>query len=297
MIKDLIILDGGMGRELQERGLIAVRSIWSAAALIDHPKVVRDVHEAFIAAGAEVITTNSYGVVPSLLAVEQMEDRLPELLAAACRLAQEAREAGGKDVRIAGSLPPLETSYRPDLIGDEETLLRQYLEIAKHLKANGVDLLLGETLTTSREARAAARAADCVGLPAWISWSLEDDANGLLRSGERLKEAVAALAGLAVDALLFNCCSVEAVSAAIPRLRELTGLPIGAYANNFIPLPKNYEMGDGASEGGGHPLRKDLPISGYIGHAKRWRADGASIIGGCCGIGPPYIRALALELT
>ncbi len=296
MVDDLIVLDGGMGRELQERGLIAVRSIWSAAALIDHPAVVRDVHAAFIAAGAQVITTNNYGVVPRLLAVEGMEDQLPDLLSASTSLAREAREESGLPVRIAGSLPPLDTSYRADLVVTEQELFEQYLEIARRL-ASGVDLLLGETLSTAREGRAAARAATAVGLPVWISWTLDDSASGCLRSGEGLKEAVEILADLEVEALLFNCCSVEAIDVALPQLRTLTAKRIGAYANNFVPLPKDYLMGEGQSEGGGHPLRQDLPIDSYVEYAKRWRASGASIIGGCCGIGPDYITALAKGLA
>ncbi|MEJ2016486.1 MAG: homocysteine S-methyltransferase family protein, partial [Limibacillus sp.] len=135
----LTLLDGGMGRELQRRGLAAVTGTWSAEALLERPSVVRAIHEDFIAAGAEVVTTSNYAVVPFMLAREGLEDRLEEMLAAAVRLAREARTRAGKaGVRIAGSLPPLAQSYRPELVGPPEEIEPLYRRIAGVL-APGVD--------------------------------------------------------------------------------------------------------------------------------------------------------------
>ncbi len=131
-------LDGGMGRELQRRGLIEPATIWSGAALIDHPRTVRDIHVAFIAAGADVITTSNYGIVPSLLAMEGMADRLDELTDTAVAL---AREKAGVPVRIAGSLPPLDTSYRPDKVSAPDEIAKVYGHIAGRL-ARSVDPLI-----------------------------------------------------------------------------------------------------------------------------------------------------------
>jgi methionine synthase I (cobalamin-dependent) len=81
------------------------------------PDTVRQVHRDYIEAGAEVITVNTYGVIKAELAKEGVEDRFRELNVLAAKLAQQARDETGKPVLIAGSLPPLRGSYRPDLVG------------------------------------------------------------------------------------------------------------------------------------------------------------------------------------
>ncbi len=288
--KDFILLDGGMGSELRKHGLTRRKSIWSGFALIEAPDTVVDVHRAYIDAGADVIITNNYGIVPSLLALEEMDGRLTELCRLSAELACRARDQSGRAVRVAGALPPLGTSYRPDRVQADAELIESYTAIAAAL-APGVDLLLTETLSTAREAYAAATAAAATGRPVWVSWTLDKAANGCLRSGESIADAVAALDGLPVQAFLFNCCSVEAISAGLPRLRALTDRPIGGYANSFGRLPRDYVMGE--SEIG---LRDDLHSEGYLDHAANWRDLGASIIGGCCGIGPEHIRLLDKSL-
>lgn len=293
--RDFTLLDGGLGRELQRRGLIEPKTVWSATALLEHPAAVREIHREFIAAGAEVITTNTYGVVPNLLAQEDMGEKLEELLDIALRLAGEARKGSGRAVRIAGSLPPLDISYRPELIGPEPEIEAAYRRLAQRL-APGVDLLLCETMSSAVEARAAAKGALSTGKPVWVAWTLAEEADGCLRSGENVAEAFTALESLPVAAFLFNCCAPEAISRALPDLRRLTGKPIGAYANAFRPLPKDYVMGEAASEDGGHPLRDDMDVPRYLEAAKSWRQAGAEIIGGCCGIGPEYIAALSQAL-
>ena len=153
-----ILLDGGMGRELRFRGVDVMTSIWSAKALIVAPRVVREVHVDFITAGADIITINSYGIVKSNLAWAGIEDRFKELNLLACALAKEARDASARSVLIAGSLPPLAGSYRPDRVGKFEEIVPLYLAQAE-LLAPHVDLLLCETMSSANEARAAAAAA------------------------------------------------------------------------------------------------------------------------------------------
>ncbi len=296
-----LVMDGGMGRELQHRGLADVGGTWSAGALLTHPEVVRDAHLAFIEAGAEIIITNTYAVTPLMLGRVGMEDRLGELLDIAVRVAREARDMAsrdgtGREVRIAGGLPPLGQSYRPDLVGPEEEIVPLYREIAGRM-APGVDCFVCETMSSAAEARAAAGAAAGFGKPVWVAWTIEDTANGLLRSDETVSEAVAALGDVPVEAFLFNCCSPESVSRALPELRAATAKPVGAYANALLAFPKGYVMGTGSGEGGAQPERADVTPAAYAGFARDWRAMGADIIGGCCGIGPAHIRELARALA
>jgi S-methylmethionine-dependent homocysteine/selenocysteine methylase len=292
-----VLLDGGMGRELQRRGLAPVTGTWSAEALIDHPSVVRDIHRDFIAAGAEVITTSNYAVVPFMLARGNLEHRMEEMLAASARLAGEARAAAGRpQVRIAGSLPPLAQSYRPDLVGPPETIEPLYRRIAAAL-APGVDLFLCETMSSAAEARSAVRAAMEFGKPVWVAWTLSDEATGRLRSGERPGEAVAALDGLPVETFLFNCCTPEAVSVALPALRAATAQTVGAYANALAGFKSDYVMGQQGGEGGETPARQDLGPAAYARFAQAWRDMGAEVLGGCCGIGPDHIAELRRSLA
>lgn len=293
----LTLLDGGMGRELQRRGLAPVTGTWSAEALIAQPAVVRDIHRDFILAGAEVITTSNYAVVPFMLARAGLEDRMEEMLAAALRLAGEARERVGRPgVRIAGSLPPLAQSYRPELVGPPEEIEPIYRRIAAAL-APGVDLFLCETMSSAAEARSAAKVAAEFGKPVWVAWTLDDEVTGRLRSGESPGTAVADLEELPVEAFLFNCCVPEAVSAALPELRAATARPVGAFANALTGFKSDYVMGGKSGEGGETPARIDLAPAAYASFAEDWRTLGADIIGGCCGIGPDHIAELRTRLV
>lgn len=110
-----IILDGGMGRELQRAGAPFRQPEWSALALSEAPQAVEAVHAAYIASGANVITSNSYAVVPFHIGEERFAAEGQALAALAGELARRAVEASGKAVQVAGSLPPLFGSYRPDL--------------------------------------------------------------------------------------------------------------------------------------------------------------------------------------
>ncbi len=286
-----VLLDGGMGRELRRRGVPISDTIWSANALLVAPEVVRQVHDDFIAAGADVITTNTYGVIRSDLAKEGVEDRFAELNITACKIAQAARAAAGRRVLIAGSLPPLRGSYRPDLVCPFDEIEPLYREQAEVLMPH-VDILLCETMSSAAEALAAATAACATGRPVWVSWTLHEDGSGRLRSGETVPEAAKAIAHLPVSALLVNCCPPESVTAAMPALAGLGRAPAGGSANTFVPVPEDWRL-DGGKEGDGLiQLRTDLGPEVYARHAQAWLDAGARIIGGCCGTGPDHIARL-----
>ena len=193
-----------MGSELRVRGVEVpdhITSIWSAQALVDAPEKVEEVHRAYIDAGAEVSTLNNYAVTTPLLARARMDDRLAELTKKAIEIAHRARDSAAREVRIAGSLPPLATSYRADEVGPDDEILAQYREMTD-LLAPHVDLLLCETLSCAREARAAASAATESGQTVWLSWTLQGRHPDHLPSGEHLGEAFDAIADLEIDAFL-----------------------------------------------------------------------------------------------
>ena len=286
-----ILLDGGMGRELRFRGVDVMTSIWSAKALIDAPQVVREVHSDFISAGSDIITINSYGIVKSNLAWAGIENRFKELNLLACKLAQEARDVSGREVLIAGSLPPLAGSFRPDLVGRFEEMEPLYREQAE-LLAPHVDLLICETMSSIDEGRAAAAAATRTGKPIWVCWTLHEDRSGRLRSGEAIDEAVKALSGLPVSGALANCCAPESITRAMSPLVQTGMKYVGGYANTFQPIPEDWNLTGDKKADGFLGLRPDLDPESYAAHADDWLKAGATVIGGCCGTRPAHIAKL-----
>lgn len=146
------ILDGGMSRELQRLGAELKQPEWSALALINSPDIVRQVHQEFIEAGADVVTTNSYALVPFHIGEERFQKDGASLIALSGRLAREAADASGRDVLVAGSLPPIFGSYEPQNF--DATRVQDYLKVLVDNLAPSVDVWLGETLSLIAEGEA-----------------------------------------------------------------------------------------------------------------------------------------------
>ncbi|WP_459747883.1 homocysteine S-methyltransferase family protein [Pseudomonas sp. 3A(2025)] len=292
-----VILDGGMGRELQRRGAPFRQPEWSALALTEAPEAVIAVHAAYIDSGAQVITSNSYAVVPFHIGDERFAREGEALAATAGQLARQAADANGANVLVAGSLPPLFGSYRPDLFDAEQA--NQILQPLVRGLSEHVDLWLAETQSSIVEARTIRAGLPADGKPFWLSFTLQDedvDETPRLRSGEPVADAARAAAELGVATLLFNCSQPEVIGAAIDAARAVfaelgVDIGVGAYANAFPPQPKDATANDGLDE-----LREDLDPEGYQQWAANWVKRGATHIGGCCGIGPEHIAVLATRL-
>ena len=295
MTTPLLILDGGTGRELARSGAPFRQPEWSALALIEGPQFVSAVHRAYVEAGADVITTNSYAVVPFHIGEERFAEQGAVLAALAGRLAREVADAAARKVHVAGSLPPVCGSYRPDLVDLDRA--RPVLEVLVTALAPSIDHWLAETLSSLVEARLAATLTAPTGKPLWLSFTLEDEkptAVPTLRSGESVTEAAALAQDVGAAALLFNCSQPEVMEAAVGAAQAALGphspIRIGVYANAFPPMAADAEANNGLT-----PIREDLTPEGYGRFASAWHAAGASILGGCCGIGPEHIAALRRE--
>lgn len=291
----ITLLDGGMGYELMLRGVKVpshLDSIWSAQALFDDPEAVVRVHADFIEAGADILTINNYAVTPQLLARAGMEDRVEELTIRAVELAEKACDVAGRRPRIAGSLPPLETTYRTDLIKGRIETLDSYRRIADVL-TDRVDLILCETLASSQEAVWAATVASETGCEYWVSWTLQGDRPDTLPSGEGIDDAFEALGDLSPSSYLVNCCGANFVAGALSRLANLTDRPIGAYANAERVTPGPLVAGpDDDAEARQRESSLRLGPDDYAAEVMSWIDAGASIVGGCCGTRPEHIRKL-----
>ena len=291
MRDDITLLDGGMGQELLARADADPTPLWSSQVMIDQPELVRAVHADFIAAGADVITVNAYSATRCRLGPAGLDDDYERLQELACRLAVEAR-ADRTDVRIAGCLSPYGWTYRPEMAPPFDELWPQYAETAA-LQAPHVDLIICETMGSIDEARAAVTGASATGLPVWVSWTLLDDDTARLRSGEPLSDAIEALAPLEPEAMLVNCSVPETFTAAMPTLADAP-TRFGAYANGFSHIVDDYAPGS-VTTVLGH--RHDLEPNAYADIALGWVEQGATIVGGCCEIGPEHIAAIARRLA
>jgi len=291
----MIIIDGGMSRELQRVGAPFRQPEWSALALMQSPQHVKQVHTEFAAAGADVITTNSYALVPFHIGQARFEAEGAALATLAGQLARQAADASPTPTLVAGSLPPIFGSYRPDLFNPDRAA--DYLAVLIAGLRPSVDLWLGETLSSLAEARTVLDLAKPNGKPVWISFTLMDESGALqypprLRSGETVAAAASWAAEANINAILFNCSQPEVMAPAVATARQTflasgCTTPIGVYANAFQAHNAEKANVDLTA------LRPDLDPASYCAWADRWVAAGATIIGGCCGIGVDHIRALS----
>lgn len=291
-MKTLTILDGGMGRELKEISAPFSQPLWSAQALIEAPDFVSQAHQNFIDAGAEIITTNSYACVPFHLGEELFAQRGFELAALSGKLARAVADQAPHTVKVAGSVPPPFGSYRPDLFKAEEAAY--IIQTLYDAQEPNIDLWLVETLCSAQEFESIHGVLKQSTKPCYYAFSLEDTKgdSASIRSGESVKEAVKLVCQSNATGIMFNCSVPEVMDQAIIDTKQVMDelgqdLEIGVYANNFAPISSEHEANDMLQE------MRELDGQGYLAYAKRWHALGANIIGGCCGIGPKHIKALA----
>lgn len=297
-MRDILVLDGGMGKQLERAGAPFRQPEWSALALIEDPDAVRDAHAAFIDAGADIITVNSYAVVPFHLGDERFAERGRELADLAGRLAREAADAAGRPVLVAGSIPPLFGSYEPEKFEPERA--PGLLDVLIEAQDPYVDVWIGETVGSIAEARAIVEALERFGndpldKEVWMSFTVPDVLDGdsvPIRSGESVTHAAAAVAN-DVQAILFNCSPPEAISLALNELQRalepnVSGLGTGGYANAFVPKVDGYAANEVVLG-----RREDLTPDEYRAIIAEWVDGGASIVGGCCHMFPEHIHELA----
>ena len=285
---EVIILDGGTGTELERRGVPMDSTAWSAAALLTHPDTVREVHEDYIRAGADIIITNSFATAQHILEPAGMGDQFRELNGKSVILAREARENGAdRPVFIAGSLSTfyakLDPSYRPSV----EQAQANYREQAEVLAEAGVDLIMMEMMADIEQTTYAVRAAVTTGLPVWIGFSCkigDDDTVLLWDRDHTLAFALEVIPPLGGSGVSIMHTLTEDIIPALRVVRAHWSGPVGVYAHSGEFIMPNWQFVDIISP------------EDYAAEAQKWVEMGAQIIGGCCGIGPNHIRLLKERL-
>lgn len=288
----ITLLDGGMGQELVARSGDEPTPLWATRVMIDHPGLVKSIHADYFAAGASVATTNTYAIHHDRLERVDLDSHFHTFHLRALAEAHEARAEAGRGL-IAGSMGPLNASYRPDLTPPLEESVAKYTEIARIL-APHVDVILLETMSSLGLAEGAIRGGLASGKPVWLSISVDDHDGSKLRSGEPVAAVADLIAKFPVAAVLANCSVPEAMAAALGVLKGF-GLPFGAYANGFTHISGNFLKDAPTVKELTH--RHDLTPEKYGDFAMSWVAMGATIVGGCCEVGPAHIRHLADRLA
>jgi 5-methyltetrahydrofolate--homocysteine methyltransferase len=279
-----VLFDGALGTELLARGLGrgVPPELWNA----DKPDVVRAVHTAYFEAGADIVTTNSFGGTPLKLAAHGLENRAFALNRAAARLAREAAPPGRY---VAGSMGPTGKFLKPQGLATEPELAAAYAEQARALVEGGVDILIIETQYDLCEALAALRGAQSVSsLPVFVTMTFSAKPRGYFTlMGDSPAKAAAELEGAGAAAVGANCTlTSEQMVGCVRALRPATGLPVIAQANAGQPVPRR----DGTAGYSQGPEE-------YVRHVPAIVEAGAAFVGGCCGTTPATIRAMASVLA
>jgi homocysteine S-methyltransferase len=281
----VLVTDGGMATALEARGHDLSDALWSARLLIDAPGEITAVHRAFFRAGADIATTASYQASFDGLAARGIDMAGAErLLRRSVELARDAALAEGGRRWVAASVGP----YGATLADGSEYRGRYGLSVAalrawhrprlEVLASAGPDLLALETVPDLDEAEALVDAVAGLGVPAWLSYSIDGDRT---RAGQPLADAFAVAATAAeVVAVGVNCCAPADVAAAVALAGEVTGKPVIAYPNSGEGWDAGARGWTGASR-----FAAD--------EARRWVEEGARIVGGCCRVGPNGIARLA----
>ena len=295
---ELVIIDGGMGSQLQAEGVPMDEVALSARANLERPDVVQGVHEAYIRAGAEVIIANTFAASRAALEPAGLGSRVAEANRSAVHAALRARAAAAtRPVAVAGSMssfcPIAMEPTAPDAPLSSPALqdprfpgLADFREQAALLAEAGADLIALEMIDGQGYGRAALQAAAETGLPIWLGISPARRDDGTLGTlpelgdGDSLEDLLSALVAPALAAVTVMHADPGVTLDAIDVIRGHYAGPIGAYAETGSWQPPNWIF-DGLTPGE------------YLQHAITWAGHGAQLIGGCCGTSPGHIRALA----
>ncbi len=273
---EIIVFDGGVGTYLYEKGIF-VNTCFDELNLIN-PDIVSEVHRDYVAAGADVVETNTYGANQFKLAPHGLEKKVYEINK---RGAEIAKAAVKDTALVAGSVGPLGVAIEPLSALSYDEAKDAFKEQIRGLVDGGVDLLILETFGLAKELEQAIRAAKEVApdLPLIVQFTVNDD--GALISGASLESGVKAISEYTFDVIGLNCSiGPRAMLEALEHLKTLTSLPISVQPNAGVP-----------QNVGGRYIYMTSPE--YVAeYAKRFIQTGASIVGGCCGTNPSHIRAI-----
>ena len=301
--REIIVLDGAIGTQLQRMEVPMSHDAWAAIALETHPFTVRRLHELYIEAGVDVITTNTYASARHNLVPLGLGDKVHELNLRAVMLARDARDTMARErpVWIGGSVSNYglmagaepgwkDYQYFRDRMETSDDQARAILrEQADILAEAGVDFLIAEPTGSTTQRRWVFEACLATGLPVWSGFKCRHDtAGGSLKVGYRSDEAFdaefASLAAMGGEVVTVFHSPVDATDDALAVVKAHWSGPIGIYPE--AERPDYVDAHRDAS------IETKLTPDEFVARAQRWVSEGVQVVGGCCGIELEYIRPL-----
>ena len=291
-----VILDGGMATELERTEVSGYRvsdqNLWGTWALYNNPGSVLEVHKGYLAAGCDVISTDTWGITdaPRQEVRTQFQQRggsWMDMARQGVRLARQAIQEAGRKGRCAVAFSINGDIVRPQHLQTLELLTRA-------LKSDPPDLILMETMTLIREDLTvpAVEVLLGTGIPVWLSFRrCREGVCGLYGQhwggpeGDLFGRAARRFEEMGVSALLVNCLPASHVLGMLPWLRDFSDLPLGVYPNVGHYLDPGWKFDEG------------MGPEAYASLAQKWREEGAQIVGGCCGVTREHIAAVRTELA
>jgi homocysteine S-methyltransferase len=282
---DVLLIDGGMGTELQRRGVPMDKVAWSGVAVLTDPDAVRETHEDYIRAGAKVIITNTFGSTRQMLEPAGYGDQVEAIHRDAVKLARLARDnVAEQAVAVAGSISTEPPGFDRDAFLSPEKELEAYQEAAGLLADAGVDLIALEMINETAHASRALQAALETKLPVWLGVGCKKTEDGKIVSFDHTELELAtvldALIPMGPTVVNIMHSEIGAIPQAIELVRQRWSGPIGVYPESGYFTKPNWNFVD------------VIPPVDLVAEALGWVAAGALLLGGCCGTSPNHIQAL-----
>jgi len=293
--KETRILDGGMGQELLARGMEANGTLWSANALLQdkYHQLLLDTHLDFINSGAEVIVTTTFTTRRMRLRDNDVEDRFEYLNTKAGEIAKKAKDLN-PHVLIAGGLPPQYLTYEADTRSEDE-IKENFYDQAKLLNPF-IDFFYFDVLSSVREFKFAIEAIESFDKPYLVGAHISEGVE--LPSGESISEIITKIDHKNLLGLILSCISPENYEQNLNEIKNL-GVPFGFKLNGFVTTkPTTGYTNTFKKSKTGNPIeflghRKDLTPKKMALIAKKFKAAGATILGGCCETRPDHIKEMS----
>lgn len=289
---DTIILDGAIGAELEKNGAKMHKDLWCGTCSIESPDLVKKVHEEYILAGADIITTNTYATTPIAMKQYGFNDQINDFNKKSVQLAKEAVKNSNKDVAIAGSVSTFGSLYKYGL----EAMKPGFKEQLKILSSEGVDLIILEAM--SSQADIVETIIECSlesKLPVWLSIScvIDDKTNKLMLGYndtvdsdtnvyEDFETSINSFSKIHDGPILIAHSDIKVTGQAVKIAKKKFNGVLGAYPNRGHYEKPHWKFID------------NITPSEYLENARSWVENGAQIIGGCCGVGVEEIKAISV---
>ena len=286
----IIILDGGIGAELEKNGANMDQDLWCGKCSVDNPELVKKVHENYIDAGADVITTNTYGTTPISMKQYGYDNLIEEYNKKSVQIAREASK--NKNVAVAGSVSTFGSFYKLGL----KAMIPGFKEQIKILSEEGVDLIILEAMSSQADiVETIIECSSNINLPVWLSIScVIEDKNKKVMLGyndtvdsdthiyESFEVAIKNFSKLHKGPILIAHSDINATGHAVKTAKNNFDGILGVYPNRGYYEKPHWKFVD------------NMTPEDYLNEARSWVENGVKIIGGCCGVGVEEIKAISI---